>query len=201
MANASINRKTKSTIDFYKTPTWVTEAFLKAHPLVTKRPILEPCVGSGAIAKVLEGQGHKVVGTDIRNDRDVLGYRTINAITEDFSLYDRFDYVMTNPPFKVAQAMIDNLIQFAERELIIFHRLAFLETSKRSRWLKNNKWLKKVYVLGDRAMLIDELDEDYLLGTKEPSDSGSAVAYAWYVFDRNHKGPVELDWIFKQEEI
>jgi hypothetical protein len=49
--------------DFYPTPDWVTEALLK-H--VTLRDMVwEPCCGDGAMARVLERGGRKVVATDL----------------------------------------------------------------------------------------------------------------------------------------
>jgi hypothetical protein len=49
--------------DFYSTPDWVTEALLKHVTLSS--PVWEPCCGDGAMARVLERAGHKVVATDL----------------------------------------------------------------------------------------------------------------------------------------
>ena len=49
--------------DFYPTPGWVTEALLKNVKL--RGPVWEPCCGDGAMARVLERAGHKVVATDL----------------------------------------------------------------------------------------------------------------------------------------
>jgi hypothetical protein len=49
--------------DFYPTPDWVTEALLKHVTL--RGPVWEPCCGDGAMARVLERTGHKVVATDL----------------------------------------------------------------------------------------------------------------------------------------
>ena len=49
--------------DFYPTPAWPTEALLRWVRL--PNGIWEPCCGDGAMARVLESQGHRVVGTDL----------------------------------------------------------------------------------------------------------------------------------------
>lgn len=49
--------------DFYPTPDWVTQALLKHVTL--RAPVWEPCCGDGAMARVLERAGHKVVATDL----------------------------------------------------------------------------------------------------------------------------------------
>lgn len=199
MANASVVRTTKNTLDFYQTPAWCTNAFLDAHKLDPDSTILEPCVGAGAIAKVLEARGHTVIGSDLREDQSVYGHKGVDALEFDFDVFWDFDTIMTNVPFSIGQNLLERWLSFHDGEVITLHRLSFLETSKRSRWLKDSGYLKKVYVFGDRAMLVDEYDPDILLGLKDPNnDGGSAVPYAWYVFDKESTGkPVELDWIFK----
>jgi hypothetical protein len=49
--------------DFYPTPDWVTAALLKQVTL--RDAVWEPCCGDGAMARVLERAGHKVVATDL----------------------------------------------------------------------------------------------------------------------------------------
>jgi hypothetical protein len=49
--------------DFYPTPDWVTAALLKQVTL--HDAVWEPCCGDGAMARVLERAGHKVVATDL----------------------------------------------------------------------------------------------------------------------------------------
>lgn len=188
MAHAGINRKTKATEDFYETPEIATRILLKAHPIKTNRPILEPCVGHGAIARVLEKQGHSVVGTDLRTTRLVYGHKGIDASVYDFNQLGSFDYVITNTPYILGHQFVNTLLQYARKELIIFHRLQFLETSERARWLKKQSHLKKIYVMGDRVNL-----EEY---GNENKKGAFAVAYAWYVFDKSYVGLPTLDWLF-----
>jgi len=49
--------------DFYATPAWVTAALLKHVTL--RGPVWEPCCGDGAIVRVIEANGHKVVASDL----------------------------------------------------------------------------------------------------------------------------------------
>lgn len=49
--------------DFYPTPDWVTAALLKHVTL--RDAVWEPCCGNGAMARVLERSGRKVVATDL----------------------------------------------------------------------------------------------------------------------------------------
>lgn len=51
--------------DYYPTPPGVTACLLRHVAL--RGPVWEPCCGDGAIAKVIAGEGHEVVATDLKN--------------------------------------------------------------------------------------------------------------------------------------
>lgn len=84
----------RQTHDFYPTPDWVTEVLLKNVKL--RGPIWEPCCGDGAMARVLERGGHKVVATDLVD-------RGFGQGGTDF--FDRIAFppgcraMVTNPPY------------------------------------------------------------------------------------------------------
>ena len=58
-----ISGQDRKSNDFYPTPDWVTETLLKHVKL--RGTVWEPCCGDGAMARVLERAGHKVVATDL----------------------------------------------------------------------------------------------------------------------------------------
>src|SRR4051794_25737112 len=80
--------------DFYPTPAWVTEALVRRVGL--PKGIWEPCCGNGAMAQVLEGHGHHVVGTDLVD-------RGYGDAGRDFlaepHLPDGVTAIVTNPPY------------------------------------------------------------------------------------------------------
>ena len=84
--------------DFYPTPIDVTLALLEAETFGPR--VLEPACGDGAIARILEGRGHTVIGTDI----EPLGYgerRDFYELEEDLEAD-----LVTNPPFDQAARFI-----------------------------------------------------------------------------------------------
>lgn len=102
-ANSSFGR---NEADFYPTPPECTLALLEHwHPFGT---IWEPACGDGAIARVLNEAGHRVISSDL-HDR---GY---GDWTGDF-LNDpprmSFDAIVTNPPFNVAEPFIRTAASF-----------------------------------------------------------------------------------------
>ena len=92
--------------DFYPTPAWVTEALRRRVRLPTG--IWEPCCGNGAMAQVLEGHGHRVVGTDLVD-------RGYGEAGRDFlvetQLPDGVAAIVTNPPYG------RRLFEFVDRAL------------------------------------------------------------------------------------
>jgi hypothetical protein len=80
--------------DFYPTPDWVTEALLKHVTL--RNPVWEPCCGDGAMARVLERGGHKVIATDLVDRGFGRGGVDFFACTE-FPAGCRA--MVTNPPY------------------------------------------------------------------------------------------------------
>ena len=80
--------------DFYPTPDWVTDALLKHVTL--RSPVWEPCCGDGAMARVLERAGHKVVASDLVD-------RGFGRAGVDFFACTAFPpgcrAMVTNPPY------------------------------------------------------------------------------------------------------
>ncbi|SFU70692.1 hypothetical protein [Alicyclobacillus macrosporangiidus] len=160
--------------DAYSTPAWVTEAIVREIVWGTDPHILEPCVGQGAILNVLVNS--PVVPPayydycEIQEDRDFLTY--------DFN-DRRFDFVITNPPFSLAQEFIERSLTLANCVIMLL-RLNFLASRQRKEW-----WQKHpptaIHVL-----------------TKRPSFTGKgtdATDYAWFVWDTTGRQKRGLYWL------
>jgi hypothetical protein len=80
--------------DFYPTPDWVTEALL--HCVTLRGPVWEPCCGDGAMVRVIEQRGHRVVASDLAD-------RGFGETGVDFLRCRTFGYgcqsMVTNPPY------------------------------------------------------------------------------------------------------
>ena len=86
--------------DFYSTPEPMTLALLK-HEFEMPVTIHEPACGTGRMSKVLKSYWHDVISEDLV-DR---GYGVPN---QDFLFCQEkpCDYLVTNPPFKLAEEFI-----------------------------------------------------------------------------------------------
>lgn len=95
--------------DFYPTPPEVTIALLDYFKFKPNCRILEPACGDGAMSKVLESYNQRVTSSDLR----ISGYGSSGV---DFlKSYDgeRFNAVITNPPFSVAEEFIKKSLTLA----------------------------------------------------------------------------------------
>lgn len=98
--------------DFWPTPSWVTEALIAHCPPSRSVAIVEPAIGDGAIAYVLDTYGYRVaIGIDIR--RECAAPATCwcnNILIDDFlciaSAIDLKYAIITNPPFSLAQEYV-----------------------------------------------------------------------------------------------
>ncbi|HAU29820.1 MAG TPA: hypothetical protein DCW68_06920 [Rhodospirillaceae bacterium] len=88
--------------DFYPTPADVTRALIAEErvALAAQPAIWEPACGSGAISKVMEHEGFRVISSDLRD----YGYGT----TADFLKTQEAPCtaIVTNPPFRIAEDFI-----------------------------------------------------------------------------------------------
>lgn len=166
--------------DLYETPPEAVHALLKAEQL--PKNIWEPACGPGSIVSVLRNAGHHVYATDL----------------VDYGCPDsecRFDFLMerapgfhigaivTNPPFKLARPFIIHALTLCPKVIMLL-RLAFLEGSSRGSILDDGH-LARVHVFRNR------LPRMHRAGWSG-KQSTSSIAFAWFVWDLEHRGPAEL---------
>lgn len=171
--------------DLYETPEVATEALLRAEKL--PQYIWEPACGPGAIARVLRRHGHKVLASDLvdyaspdQDERwDFLMERSLPANVEA---------IVTNPPFKNAEEFVAHALSLCPK-VIILARLAFME-SERRRPILDSGHLARVHVFRNRLPMMHRAGRGIAEARKD--GNSSAIAYAWFVWDRHHAGPTEL---------
>jgi hypothetical protein len=169
--------------DLYETPQVATEAVLRAERHLP-RTIWEPAAGRGAIVRVLRAHGHKVFTSDI------IGYGFSLDFVADFLEQKKAppgcDCILTNPPFKIIGQFIEHALGLCPK-VVMLARLSFLESERRSDLLER-RGLARVHVFRNRLPM---LHRDGWTGPR----ASSATAFAWYSWDRNHRGPTTIDRI------
>lgn len=139
--------------------------------------------GGGHLSKALIEKGYKVKSTDII-DRG-FGIGGINFLDQQ-ELFE--GDILTNPPYKYALEFVEHALELVKNgsKVIMFLKLTFLEGQERRR-LFDTMQLKKVYVFSKRKQC-----------AKNGVFSGSsAVAYAWFIWEKGSKQLPQIEWIDK----
>ena len=170
--------------DYYATEPKAVELLLAEE---TFAPTIWECAcGEGHLSKAIEKAGYSVISTD-------LVYRGFGyPIPVDFlSEKDEGGFsgdIITNPPYKYALEFVEQAIKVVKphNKVAMFLKLTFLEGQKRKSFFKKNP-PKTIYVSSSRLICAKNGDfEKY---------KDSAVAYAWYVWEKGYLGDPVIKWI------
>jgi len=169
--------------DLYETPPVAVHALLKHEAL--PRVIWEPACGPGSIVGVLREHGHRVLATDLVEYGCPDSESRIDFLFEQRAP-EGCECIVTNPPFKNAEAFIERARELAPKTVMLL-RLAFIESEKRRPILDRGD-LARVYVFRNRLPMMHRAGR----GTQVAKTNSSAIAFAWFVWERDHQDPTEL---------
>ena len=181
---ASNHSNTKrSEHDYYATDPKATELLLENETFSNN--VWECATGEGHISKVLESHGYNVRSTDLiyrgYGEATTLDFLQINDIQFDGD-------IITNPPYKYAKEFVEKALEIItdSRKVAMFLKLTFLESKSRKPLFKKYP-PKTVYVSSTRLLCAKNGDFN--------SSSSSAIAYAWFVWEKGFTGDPIIKWI------
>jgi hypothetical protein len=167
--------------DLYQTPAPATRALLEAESF-DDGTIWECAAGKGAIATVLRADGHRVVATDLV-DYGVEGVQGGVDFLKQRAAPKGVTTVLTNPPFMHADEFARHALTLVPRVAFLL-RLAFVASVGRADILDGGK-LARIHVFANRLSFHRD-------GWDGSRDGGNAIEFAWFIWDREHRGPIEL---------
>ena len=168
--------------DYYATDPDAVKELLKVESFSSR--IWEPACGELHISNVLMENGYTVYNTDIV-DRgyvdETIDFLTTREIDLDVD-------IITNPPYNKAKEFVERALETISdgHKVAMLLKLTFLEGAKRGD-LFDAQPPKKVYVFRRRTKCA-------MNGNFEGMGS-SAVAYAWFVWEKGFNGKPIIDWI------
>ena len=169
--------------DYYATEPKAIELLLEVE---TFSPVIWECAcGGGHMAKVLEKNGYNVIGTDLV----YRGYGDKESLDFLEETLDEFEGdIITNPPYKYALEFVQKALDSVQvgRKVAMFLKLQFLEGKERKQFFLENP-PKVVYVSSSRLNCAMNGDFDKY--------ESSAIAYAWFVWEKGFKGDPIIRWI------
>ena len=170
--------------DYYATdPIAIDKLLTKETP---NKYIWECACGEGHLSKRLEELGFDVYSTDLID-------RGYGEVKDFLTSVDKFNGdILTNPPYKFAKEFVLKALEkiHTGNKVYMFLKLTFLEGKERQKELFSKYPPKKIYVFSERVMCAKNGNFEQM-----KAGGGSAVAYAWYVWEKNWQGKTTIEWI------
>jgi hypothetical protein len=181
--------KERESNDYYATEPKALELLLELEDF---SPYVWECAcGEGHLSKVLKSHGYKVRSSDIVN-RGYIGTETLDFLEvkkEDIK-QDVSRDIITNPPYKYAKEFVEHALDISmdSTKIAMFLKVQFLEgKARKSLFAKYPP--KTVYISSSRLLCAKNGDFQ-----KMRDGGGSAVAYAWFVWEKGFKGDTIVRW-------
>jgi len=168
--------------DFYATHPDTTRKLLEKERF--SKNVWECACGRLDMSRVLEKYGYNVRSSDIED-------RVGNEVLDFLSSKEPWNgSIVTNPPFKYAQEFVEKALELLpnSEKCAFLLRIQFLEGIKRRKLFDENP-PKTVYVFSKRAFCARNGEFEKYKGV------GSAIAYAWFVWQKGYKGDTVVKWI------
>ena len=166
--------------DVYETPEVAVHALMRVEKLPQR--IWEPACGPGSIVRVLRAAGHTVFASDLHDYG--CGLSGVDFLTTELKGFA--DCIVTNPPYRHAQQFVEKALELSPL-VIMLMRLAFYESERRTHILENCG-LVRIHVFRKRLPFMHRQNWQ---GPK----ANSGMAFAWFVWNRAHRGPTTIDRI------
>lgn len=177
--------------DYYATNPKAVEMLLTNYTF-DATTILEPCVGGGHIAKTINRfySDREITCMDIVNR----GYP--NTIIQDFLTYKtdkKFEGIITNPPFSLAQEFIEKGMELLtdNGKMAMFLKIQFLEGAKRKNFFEKYP-PKYIYVFRNRMATWNNGNE---LNTDTGKKWATTMCHAWFIWEKNSKTEPIIRWL------
>lgn len=166
--------------DFYATNPKAIEMLLNFEKF--DKNIWECACGTGNLSRVLKEQEYNVISTDLI-DR---GYQDYCLDFLKFKGKWNGD-IITNPPYKYAKEFVFKAMEIIPngKKVAMFLKLTFLESLGRKELF--DKYPPK-YLYVSRGRLGCARNGDFV------NNSTSAIAYAWYIWEKGYKGEPKVRW-------
>ena len=181
-------REPPDSLDYFPTPPWATRALLewldeRSAGLGGRGTVWEPACGEGHMARPLAERFERVIATDVHD----YGFGSVR----DFlwpGADEPVDWIITNPPFRLAAEFIERAHQVARCGIAMLVRTAFLESADRHERLFSKTPPSEILQFVERVpMFRGRLD----------AGGSTATAYCWLVWRylRRPAPMTEFHWL------
>ncbi len=176
----------KDSRDDFPTPPWATRGLME-YVVGPKEDIryqscLEPACGVGHMSKVLEEYFDRVVSSDKYD----CGYGQVHDFLDESWPQQTFDWVITNPPFRLAEEFIAKALRVARNGVAILARTTFIESIGRYERIFKDTPPSKFAQFTERVPMVrGRLDKK----------ASTATGYSWIIWESSSVGDPKLLWV------
>lgn len=170
--------------DFYATDPIAAEVLLQEEEF--NKSIWECACGKKHLSDVFQKHGYSIRSSDIY---DRCGNEIFDFLSDKNQKWD--GDIITNPPYKYALEFIYKALSIIPvgNKVAMFLKVQFME-GKRRKMLFTEYPPKVIYVSSSRILCAKNAEFE-----KMKESGGSAVAYAWYIWQKGYTEDSHLKWI------
>lgn len=160
--------------DDFPTPPWATRALLEHVMCLASRTMtcLEPACGAGHMAKVLDDYFGYVECADAFH----YGYGVVRDFLDHPHEPNSFDWVITNPPFRLAEEFLIQSLDIARHGVAILARTVFLESVGR---------YTAIFKTTPPTVFAQFVERVPMVRGRLDAKATTATGYAWFVWDKS----------------
>ena len=175
----------RDSLDDFPTPPWATRALvehvLKDQPDLGSMSVWEPACNRGYMSRALSPYFSGVISSDVAD----YGFGDVADFLAPATKQD-VDWIITNPPFRLAEQFILKALNHATEGVAMLVRTSFLEGIGRHERLFSVRPPTRVAQFAERVPMVQgRLD----------SSVSTATCYCWFVWLINSPGQTEIVWI------
>ena len=173
----------KGSLDNFPTPPWATRALIE-HVIKTElqdAECLEPACGAGHMSRPLAEYFGTVYSSDIAD----YGFGEVQDFL-DKKEDRKYDWVITNPPFKLAEKFIEKALKISNKGIAVLVRTTFIESIGRYNRLFSKSPPSEFAQFVERVPMVKgRLDRK----------ASTATGYCWLVWRKPVMNTPNLVWI------
>jgi hypothetical protein len=172
----------RETNDYYATEPKAVKLLLELEKFSYN--IWEPACGELSLSNEIKSHGYNVRSSDL-----IVRCKDVEQL--DFLLYEGkwYNDIITNPPYSKASEFIEKCMEITKEgnKIAMFLKVQFMEGKARKKLFE--KYPPKIIYVSSSRLLCAKNG-----AFEEFRKQGSAVCYAWYIFEKGYNGDTILKW-------
>jgi hypothetical protein len=171
--------------DYFPTPPWATRAlceYIIGDENLKNSSCLEPACGGGHMSEPLKEYFRTVRSSDAHD----YGYGTIKEYLSSDYRAGEFDWVITNPPFKLAEEFVKKSLEIADYGVAMLVRTVFLESVGR---------YKRLFQPSPPSIFAQFVERVPMVKGRVDPKATTATGYAWIVWKKRNSNIPTISWV------